>query len=211
MRIQSVFVVAGALAVSVSASAGVIFTEDAGDLPGTALVVDGGSGPIGAIAGTTSGPDDGVDMYMIFIDDPASFMASTEDINGGSADWDTMLWLFDAEGLGVLANDDGEYLQSTISFPNEAGDPIPAAGIYFLAISGYDDEPMSDSGYIFGSLNNSAPNGEGASDPITSWSGFDDEAGSYLIALSGVSFVPTPGAVGLFGVAGLMAIRRRGA
>jgi hypothetical protein len=41
-------------------------------------------------------------MYAIYIEDPATFSATTV----GGATFDTQLWLFDANGKGVVANDD---------------------------------------------------------------------------------------------------------
>ncbi|MFN4033817.1 MAG: hypothetical protein ACK4ME_09435, partial [Fimbriimonadales bacterium] len=63
---------------------------DAGDLPETAQST--GSGPIAEIQGSLDAND--VDMYAIYITDPANFSASTV----GGATFDTQLWLFDADG-----------------------------------------------------------------------------------------------------------------
>ena len=61
---------------------------------------------------------------------------------------DTQLFLFDADGLGVYANDDSAATsQSTLP----AGHPLtPAApGEYLLGVSPYDRDPQSDAGAIF--------------------------------------------------------------
>src|SRR5688572_3689924 len=84
---------------------------DAGDLPGTAQTSAGvqpfGT-PLDSITGTIASDSD-QDMFAIFINDPASFSASTN--NAGTEltdDDDTMLFLFDAGGVGVLGNDDAD-------------------------------------------------------------------------------------------------------
>lgn len=110
---------------------------DAGDLPATAQVTVG-SGSLDSISGTKT-PNE-ADMFRIRILDPAAFSASTV----GTTGFDTQLFLFDASGLGVYANDDDATCgcwQSTLP----AGDPnSPSApGIYYLAISRYDMDPRN--------------------------------------------------------------------
>lgn len=65
---------------------------DAGDLPGTAQLVNRSDSnpcvdPVQRIRGDMEA--DGVDMYVICITDPNNFSATTVD----GADWDTQLWL----------------------------------------------------------------------------------------------------------------------
>lgn len=67
-------------------------------------------------------------MYAIYLTDPANFNASTV----GGANWDTQLWLFDADGKGVVADDDTGGLQSTIT---NANGWIQGPGLYYFAIS----------------------------------------------------------------------------
>ena len=77
-------------------------SEDAGDLPLSAQQRIG-SGPLTAIEGTISNSAD-QDMFLIFIQDPSAFAASTN--NPGTnllVDNDTQLFLFDFDGFGVLA------------------------------------------------------------------------------------------------------------
>ncbi|MDT7960923.1 MAG: DVUA0089 family protein, partial [Armatimonadota bacterium] len=97
---------------------------DAGDLPETSQST--GNATIPVIRGQLDADD--VDMYAIYIEDPATFSATTV----GGATFDTQLWLFDANGKGVVANDDSGGLQSRID--NTAG-CITAPGVYYLAIS----------------------------------------------------------------------------
>ena len=123
------------------------FTEvgDAGDVPGTAQTTLG-VGPLTAIVGTI-GSDSDQDMFQIFISEPAAFSAST--VNAGttlSDDDDTQLFLFDATGLGELANDNKNGTAKSLI---PAGSFAGATGFYFLAISIFDNDPINAGGEIF--------------------------------------------------------------
>jgi hypothetical protein len=187
---------------------------DAGDLPGTAQVVLG-SGPLSNIFGTTSA-NDLVDMYFIRIIDPVNFMAHTDPTGGGWASFDTQLWLFDAAGLGMLANDDkpgGSGFRSWLSLPADDGtmNVLPGVGNYYIAISGYNNDARSAGGEIFFTLSfqeMSGPDGVGAGSPVNSWTG-GGASGQYQIHLVGAEFIPAPGAMALLGLGGLLARRRR--
>ena len=156
---------------------------DAGDLPGTAQN-PGGSGPLTSIAGSAGDGD--VDMYQICITDPIGFSATTV----GMATFDTQLFLFDSNGLGVYQNDDDVGLQSTLP----SGDPNSPTviGIYYLAVNDYNNEAQSAGGYIFptGAPFSSVygPTGPGGASPIISWDGGDfPPGGTYTIVLTGAS------------------------
>ncbi len=180
---------------------GQMWTEsgDAGSLPGDMQIVEG-SGPLAEIAGSTSGADL-EDMYLILIDDPNSFEATTDSgvIPGGMATFDTQLFLFDADlgGLGVLANDDCFFgcpnNLSHIFSPATDGtnQNITHPGLYFLAITGFDNDPQSGGGPIFNQFQFnevSGPDGPGGNQQVGGWSGAGD-FGDYVIALQGAQFV----------------------
>ncbi|MFN4033412.1 MAG: hypothetical protein ACK4ME_07290 [Fimbriimonadales bacterium] len=75
---------------------------DAGDLPETAQATGTDTNTaLSAIRGTLGQND--VDMYVIYISDPANFSATT--VNNETT-FDTQLWLFDSNGKGVVFNDD---------------------------------------------------------------------------------------------------------
>ncbi len=172
---------------------------DAGSTPGSAEPVMGAGG-LRSIAGqltgtaTTAAAPDYEDMYKIQIVDPVRFSAQTT--NPGNATFNTELWLFDANGRGLLGNDDGAAgsLGSQLSPPaNDAtAKMIPGAGIYFLAISGFDNNPASVTGPIFNQATPfevSGPDGPGGQDPIVAWTGTgSSEVGFYVIVLEGACF-----------------------
>ncbi len=177
---------------------------DAGGLPPGQHTV--GAGSLDRILGTLdANAQDFEDMYCIRIVNPLAFSASTV----GGASFDTQLFLFDANGLGVSHNDDAGGLQSRIT-----GQFVLAPGIYHLAVSGYNRDPLDAAGGLI--WNNSpfsterAPDGPAAANPIAGWGG-SGGTGAYTITLTGAEFcqVPAPGAMAILGLGGLAAARRR--
>ncbi|MEZ6243615.1 MAG: GC-type dockerin domain-anchored protein [Phycisphaerales bacterium] len=205
MRIRTAITTIGVLASL--ASAGPEWTEggqDAGNLPGNAQAAKG-SGPLHHIGGELASsffvrglPADFQDMYLIGIDDPENFTATTLVGFGGFAQFDAELFLFFADGRGLLAS---------LASQEEGRDPlilpfandntkasIPYKGRYLLAISGRPSSPRSQMGdspiFNFQSFDEvSGPDGPGAPFPIDAWSG-PGEQGQYLIALTGATLVP---------------------
>jgi hypothetical protein len=177
---------------------------DAGPLPKTAQRLYG-SGSIKTIAGALvrsplagDRSADAQDMYLIRIESPTIFSASTTAAAGGFANFNTRLWLFDASGFGLLANDDdGGIGQSTLTNMSDDGTNIviDQPGLYFLAITGSESTALDDRDQPIFFLDQqqeiSGPDGPGGANPIDSWTQADD-IGDYIIALSGAAFV-TPG------------------
>lgn len=171
---------------------------DAGQLPGTAQSTVGN--PLNTITGAIGTLGD-VDMFAIFIDGSVPFFATTV----GSALLDPQLFLFDSSGMGVIGTDDPfdlTTLQATLT------DTALPAGIYYLAINSFNDQPTSVSGLIFpGSNGVVGPTGPGGGDPITGWSGGGLYSGTYSITLRGVqggsttSPIPEPMSMLLLGSA----------
>lgn len=175
---------------------------DAGRTVGSAQIVTG-SGPVITISGSLSsplfGPGDFEDVYQIFISDPATFSVST--VGFVPLDFDTELFLFDSNGLGVLANDDAAVGVPQSTLPNMANDGSGAAvllsGTYFLAITGKGNKPTSNDGVmqqlIFNQLSAtevSGPDGLGAPFVQDNWTPGNGPISSYTIQLTGVSFIP---------------------
>jgi hypothetical protein len=207
-RVLQRLVVAGCLAFSSQATALPWFeVGEAGQLPGTAQIV-AGAGALESISGTVSSAND-ADMFLIFISNPATFSATTVG-PGGTLD-DTQLFLFNAGGLGVYANDDSVGVRSTLPAGNPNGPLV--AGLYYLVISSYNNDPTSAGGLIFPSTPFTSvfgPTGPGGALPISGWSG-SGGTGTYTINLTGASFVPEPGSAALLGVSLLLLgfLRRR--
>ncbi|NJN56897.1 MAG: PEP-CTERM sorting domain-containing protein [Leptolyngbyaceae cyanobacterium SL_5_9] len=185
------------------------FTEvdDAGESLSTAQVIPSGSSLLESISGTLSGFDDPADLFQISLTSGQSFFAST--VSG--ADFDTRLFLFDADGVGIYFNDDSSSgtLQSTL--PANSSFTPTQSGIYYLGISGFDYNPVNAAGErIFPSFTDFpvdvpaeniftgvfGPTGPGGDAPL---SGFDgailNSGGSYTISLSQAEAVPEPSSI----------------
>ncbi len=141
---------------------------DAGQTLATAQVPWGEFGtPLDMILGTDGFPGD-VDLYKVFIVDPAGFSADVSYFGGTIGD--SQLFLFDSSGVTVLANDDQETsLRSKI----EAGSLAGPAGVYYLGFSDYNNDPIESDG--------------------TGLAGWNDDyrepdTGPYQIRLTGVTF-----------------------
>ncbi len=210
-----VHVIAGAVGVlfSCAAVAGPNWVEPGGGAGSSLATADepSGSGLLHTISGRLRGPADGQgasdfeDVYRIFISAPTAFSART--FGGpGSATFNTQLWLFDASGRGLLGNDDagpGEPGSLLLSMSTDlTGVQITTPGVYYLAISGLGNVPVSAGGMIFEFVTPfeiSGPDGPGGAAPLQGWSGAG-AFGDYVIELQGVSFVPSVGSAGVMGV-----------
>ena len=159
---------------------------DAGELPSTAAVAVG-LGPINRIRGTITTGD--TDMYKITICDPDQFYASAV----GGTTFDTQLFLFDLQGMGIACNDDtpagflgAGTLQSTL-----AG--APAAGDYYIAIAPWDRDPLDNTGqelFLDQPFNvQHTADGPGGANQLDSWAGAAAPTGAYTITFLGACFV----------------------
>jgi len=155
---------------------------DAGDLTNNAQDVMG-NGDISAIVGNLESAS--ADMYRFDICDPGLFSASSV----GGTNIDTQLFLFDSSGLGIVFNDDAPglfVLQSSLTSTF-----ITSPGTYYLAISTYDTDPLTEESLpIWNDVPfavERAPDGTGAGGTVAQWE-FDEFAddGSYTIFLTGV-------------------------
>jgi hypothetical protein len=158
---------------------------DAGEVPSTARNLAGEA--VGAIDGSLESSTD-QDLYRICLEGGGNFSATTV----GGSEVDTQLFLFDATGHGVYANDDSQASrQSTLP----AGDPLtPAApGVYLLAVSPYDRDPQSALGAIFAAGGGVVgPTGPGGGWALSGWAGRAGVAGGYRIALAGTAACAQP-------------------
>ncbi|MEM6784270.1 MAG: T9SS type A sorting domain-containing protein [Bacteroidota bacterium] len=115
---------------------------DAGSLPATAQLLDDSATPYTAITGTIDKPDD-VDMYRVFITDPAGFSVTTEPATIGTLA-DTRLFLFDETGRGIAFNDDTPGGTGSLRSTLPAGHPFMPTqpGTYYVAVSGFETVPL---------------------------------------------------------------------
>lgn len=218
MQIRALAIVSVLAAAAGMASAQV--HVEAGDASALGGGQQTGSGPLNAIRGVLDGGLD-VDMYQIRVNNWAEFSATTT-LNGelpAPVETDSQLFLFDAMGMAIAMNDDAPAPYTGFLSTLEAGSPIysgrTAGEVVWIAVSGYDTDPRAAGALDifadtpFRSLARPAT-GPGAAGALDSWAGENSAPrGSYRIVLTGASAVPTPGAVALLGMGGLVAGRRR--
>lgn len=195
----------------------------AGPLPASAQDLTGMT--VNSIVGTLDFPD-GVDMFKIDITDFVDFSAITTAVSFGVPD--TALFLFDASGKGVYANDDISGANTLSCLPSEgSSNPCPsprpagigptADGIYYLAITRSANYPLSGiADEIFTFANTTDVVGPdltmGGASPITGWDGNvftgpDFDLTAFNIELRGV---PEPATLTLMAIGlGLGLLRRR--
>jgi hypothetical protein len=181
----------------------VVFVEvkDAGErIDGALSIVANLVQPLTAIAGSLSGD---ADIFQIFISGDQPFSATTlsretllelpiDNTLGIPTDLleDPQLFLFDALGNAVYGNDD-LFGSSQATLPSRAGLLTP--GIYYLAISGFDYDPVSAQGEIFPDTSFDGvlfPTEPGGGLPLGGFAGDDPPSGNYVIALTGATTVP---------------------
>lgn len=180
-----------------------------------ALIVASGAGPTLAtaedltglfpteIVGTLSGTDQNdVSMFRILNMDPENFSALTV-LPGAFGIPDTVLTLFDWNGVGVYLNDDISGANTLSCLPSAgAGNPCPtsgtvlAAGIYYLAISRSQNYPVDGSNSeIFNPVFSTDLVEPSSTSPVAGWDGNaftspDFDLVNYDVVLTGT--VPEP-------------------
>lgn len=162
---------------------------DAGSLRQSAQVPSG-TGPLESIDGEISNNND-VDVYRIFLTGGQTFSASTHPDDGGDANFDTMLFLFDAEGYGVYYDDDIDFTYlAQLPAHHELTPNTP--GYYYLAITSWENDAQSSSGQIFPiddvEFHVQGPQQPGGSNPLSGWDGEGFESGTYHIVLTGAEY-----------------------
>ncbi len=153
------------------------------DLPSNAEEVTGSS-QVGAIVGALQAGE--TDMYKIRITDPAAFLATLR----CGATFDTQLFIFNESGVGVVFNDDFAAAAPIVRQSEIGPALIPSAGIYYIAVSQYDRDPL-DAGAAELWLDlpfdgQRGPDGPGAANPVSSWSA-GGGANNYTLFLTGVT------------------------
>jgi len=157
-------------------------TGDAGHLiPQTTA----GTGALTAIVGDHAGFDP-VDLYCIKIVDPLVFQASVSCVAINEYD----LILFDANFNGVALTDNCAFSVVLLT-----GTLVTSSGTYYLGHSSPDSSPFSTSGIMWVSqlaLQDRAPDGAGAANPLISWALGNESGTAYTINLAGCEFCEPP-------------------
>ena len=222
-------------ALASSQAQAVSFTEmgDAGESISTAQAVAApGTVPLDSIAGSLASLNE-ADLFQIFLTGGRTFSATTRNAATDQAVIDAaigipitvalnpQLFLLDANGRGVYANDDNSGSSQATLLSGGLFSP-QQSGIYYLGISGSGDNPVSTAGAIFPASDSSFPfnvgaTGAGGQLPLSGFSSISgtvvnsgDYTGEYRIALTGSQFVqaaqpiPEPSsALGLLVLGGL--------
>jgi hypothetical protein len=171
-----------------AAAAGWYESIDAGELPWTAQQAEGSGGFV-RIGGRIIGAE--ADVFLVEICDEAAFSATTE----GHAAWDTQLFLFREDGVGIAFNDDSPVtggLQSRLS-----SQFVTTPGRYLLGISEFNRTPENVNGEPLWLQHPTqverAPDGPGAGGVLADWFAPSNGAGGvYEIRLTGACLVPGP-------------------
>ena len=180
------------MALTLSCSVTLVYAEtweekgDAGSLIHSAQETRG-SGALEAIEGTISGPND-ADIYRIYLTGGETFLASTHSNYDGSADFNTMLFLFDEYGFGIYSNDDVDD-DGLSRLPSHYPLTPKLPGFYYLVITSGGNDPVSSVGQIFPNPDDDfstyPPSGPGGANALSGYDGEGVGSGSYHIALRG--------------------------
>lgn len=164
-----------------------------------------GSGNLSLIQGEIIVGND-ADVYQILITDFANFSAQTV------GPLDTMLFLFNADGTGQVANDDFPGLGVLSKITSQG---VFSNGVYYIGVSRFFNRPQDSTNTdIFGATTWPGPDaGQLQANPAAgafeNWTGSAGAGGGYQIMLTGASFVPAPGAMPLLAIAAMSGMRRR--
>jgi hypothetical protein len=105
----------------------------------------------------------------------------------GGPTLDTQLFLFNADGSGIVMNDDDPLTLSNQSRVQLAAGLPP--GAYLLAVSSFNLDPLDESGAAIWNDEpyraQRAPDGPGAGGLVTSWRAAGGLRGQYVLLLSG--------------------------
>jgi hypothetical protein len=168
------------------------------------------------ISGNLTGDALNADLFQINLTAGTAFTATVN-----KPTFDTQLFLFDASGKGITGNDNVADSSGGITDLNAIFTYTPTiTGTYYLAISGYNFDPIDSSGKFIFSDDSTGNFSITSAGSLANWTkrdpdAFDPEPGNYEItlSLSAVSAVPEPsvlpGLVGLAGGLGLAIFKRK--
>lgn len=176
-------------------------TDDAGSTLGQAAsIVSDQMSPLTSITGALAGDSD---LFEIFLTGGQTFSATTSSADTAQISIDALLgiptnlvvdpklFLFDALGNGVYANDD-RFGSTQPALLSSGFSPVEA-GTYFLGIAGTGLEAVSENGQIFPSEpfdQEVGPTGAGGGSPLIGFEGDRTNSfGKYTIALTGAQTI----------------------
>jgi hypothetical protein len=161
------------------------------NVPGGSVLVDG------TITGGGIGIAGDVDWFSFTVGGTAVMATSVFSLDNGLAD--SEVWLVAADGTTILGyNDDGNPGGGAGGMSSLLALNL-APGTYYLALSGWDD----------GGSANTIPDGFNGSNAPAPGAGVGHGENFTYKLLVGFNVIPTPGALALMGMGGLMAARRR--
>jgi hypothetical protein len=204
------------------------YTNDALQTATTAQIVSASLSPYINIFGRLSGygftgPSDFVDMYQISIDTQTMVSISTAGGSlGGNTTFDSQLFIFKRKGgngnrvraVALHGNNDAavgnQGSRIGDEFDSSSNYTVLAPGFYYLAIAGVGSNAIADDGsLVWPDLDIAGSTVFGNERILDDWGG-EGAVGEYHIKLHAVNgFVPSPGAIALLGIAGLVKRRRR--
>jgi len=162
--------------------------DETGELPATANLAPSASTFDGRL---NTGTD--VDMWKIFICDPAAFSATTVGgitVPGTATGSDTALYLFSPDGNGISYNDDVSATNFNSLLANTQVSSL-SAGEYYLAVAYFGNRPTNASSQTIWSelapTTTVPPTGLGAPGPVADWNGTGTVVANYTLTLTGVS------------------------
>lgn len=203
------------------------YLEDAGQTALSAQVITSQLAPTIMVSGRLTGSgfvsSDFVDMYQVQITSQTWVSLSTAGGDlGGSANFDTQLFLFRRKGgngnnqraIAYKGNNDAAP-DNHGSRIGESPDPnsnavLLAPGFYYIAISGVGTDAFSEDGsLIWPDLGQPGQTINGYDRSLQDWTGAG-AVGEYTIRLqiAAGGMIPTPGAIALLGLGALVSRRR---
>jgi hypothetical protein len=161
--------------------------DDAGDLTTTAQLTHG-SDPLTMITGSITPSD--ADVYAVCLTGGGTFSAKTYD--PVLTTFDTQLFLFDENGMGVYGNDDNGDPGLASELPAGHALTPSSPGLYYLAVARFNQEPANTDGTIFEPTAFpfdaiTTPTGPGGASPLSSWENLHNTTGTYAITLTGAT------------------------